>query len=217
MLALYDYAAQNENELSVTADSILTVLEPEQEGWTMVLREADQARGLVPSTYIDTNFAKQAPSVMTPSMASGLAGFLDDLDLDGETEEGEYVDVESVETGAAAAAASPPSPAVPSAAPAAPALPAAAPAPTDAPVAALSPATAAPEDDVPPVPPADDPELDDFPAAPPAPVSPAASTLGAGRPTTAPGMSLPTPPPPPPSAGKLSSLPKPRVTKSTLL
>jgi len=51
--ALYEFEAQDENEISMREDEELEVQGPEEDGWYPVMRMADGQMGLVPASYIE--------------------------------------------------------------------------------------------------------------------------------------------------------------------
>jgi hypothetical protein len=51
--AAYDYAKQEEDELNLTQDEILFVLDKEDPDWWRVKRKDTDEAGLVPSSYLE--------------------------------------------------------------------------------------------------------------------------------------------------------------------
>ncbi|KAI9218345.1 hypothetical protein BC828DRAFT_388901 [Blastocladiella britannica] len=65
-LVLYDYDAQEPNEVSMREGDTLTVLEPDQDGWTKVTTNGKT--GFVPSNYIKVSAAPPPPKTAPPPM-----------------------------------------------------------------------------------------------------------------------------------------------------
>lgn len=54
--AIYDYEAQNDDELTIHDEEVLEVIDENDPDWTVVKSTNNSKQGLVPSTYIEVKW-----------------------------------------------------------------------------------------------------------------------------------------------------------------